>query len=57
MAPVYQAQKPEIALRLGMSRTPAREALIRLEAEGLVELVPRRGARVPPIRTDDMKEI
>ena len=53
----YQATEPEIALRLGMSRTPVREALIRLEAEGLVELIPRRGARVLPIRADDMKEI
>ena len=40
-----------------MSRTPVREALIRLEAEGLVELIPRRGARVLPIRPDDMREI
>lgn len=53
----YQAPEPEIALRLGMSRTPVREALIRLQAEGLVELVPRRGARVLPIRIDDLREI
>lgn len=53
----FQAPEPEIALRLGMSRTPVREALIRLEAEGLVELIPRRGARVLPIRAEDMKEI
>ena len=53
----YQASEPEIALRLGMSRTPVREALIRLETEGLVELIPRRGARVLPISIDDMKEI
>ena len=57
MPPGYQAPEPEIALRLGMSRTPVREALIRLEAERLVELVPRRGARVLPIRADDMREI
>lgn len=57
MPPGFQAPEPEIALRLGMSRTPVREALIRLEAEGLVELIPRRGARVLPIRPDDMKEI
>lgn len=55
--PGFQAPEPEIALRLGMSRTPVREALIRLEAEGLVELIPRRGARVLPIRPDDMREI
>ena len=57
MSPGYQAPEPEIALRLGMSRTPVREALIRLEAEGLVEVIPRHGVRVLPIRPDDMREI
>ncbi len=57
LPPGFQAPEPEIAMRLGMSRTPVREALIRLEADGLVELVPRRGARVLPIRADDMREI
>lgn len=57
LPPGYQAPEPEIAMRLGMSRTPVREALIRLEAEGLVELIPRRGARVLPVRPDDMREI
>ena len=57
MPPGFQAPEPEIALRLGMSRTPVREALIRLEADGLVELKPRRGARVLPIQADDMREI
>jgi len=57
MAPGFQAPEPEIAIRLGMSRTPVREALIRLEAEGLVELIPRRGARVLPLRAEDMREI
>ena len=57
MPPGFQAPEPEIALRLGMSRTPVREALIRLEAEGLVELIPRRGARVLPIQPEDMREI
>ncbi len=57
MPPGFQAPEPEIAARLGMSRTPVREALIRLQAEGLVELIPRRGARVLPIRAEDMQEI
>lgn len=53
----FQAPEPEIAERMGMSRTPVREALLKLEAEGLVELIPRRGARVLPISIDDMREI
>ncbi len=53
----YQAPEPELALRLGVSRTTIREALIRLQGEGLVEMVPRRGARILPLRAEDMQEI
>ncbi|MBX3585457.1 MAG: GntR family transcriptional regulator [Ramlibacter sp.] len=56
-APGYQALEQEIALQLGMSRTPVREALIRLANEGLVEVIPRRGMRVLPVSPTDMKEI
>lgn len=55
--PGYQALENEVAEDLGMSRTPVREALIRLKHEGLVELIPRRGLRVVPVLADDMKEI
>lgn len=57
LPPGFQATEPEIALRLGMSRTPVREALLRLEADGLVAMKPRRGARVLPLSIDDMREI
>ncbi|MEM6637459.1 MAG: GntR family transcriptional regulator [Pseudomonadota bacterium] len=53
----YQATEPEIAEYLGMSRTPVREALVRLAAEGIVEIKPRRGARVLPLTRQDMAEI
>ena len=38
----------EVATALGMSRTPVREAFLRLEAEGLLRLYPQRGALVVP---------
>jgi DNA-binding GntR family transcriptional regulator len=49
--------EPEIAEMLGISRTPAREALIRLAHEGLIDLKPRRGVQVKPIFLHDLKEI
>ena len=53
----FQAMEPELALKYGVSRTTIREALIRLEAEGLVQMVPRRGARIVPVSADDLREI
>lgn len=57
MAPGFQAMETEVAASLAMSRTPVREALLRLESEGLVELIPRRGIRVLPLSVNDMREI
>ncbi len=57
LPPGFQAPEPDIAGRLGMSRTPVREALIRLEAERLVDLIPRRGAKILPISKKDISEI
>lgn len=47
----------ELAERLGMSRTPVREAALTLESQGLLELRPRKGMRISPISVDDMREI
>lgn len=55
--PNLQVLEQDLALQLGVSRTPVREALIRLEREGLVEILPRRGMRVVPVAPDDMREI
>jgi DNA-binding GntR family transcriptional regulator len=42
----FQILEPQLAEKLGVSRTPVREALIRLEADKLIELIPRRGMKV-----------
>ena len=47
----------EMAEVLQMSRTPVREALVRLETEGVVRLIPRRGFIVEPIEREDLKQI
>jgi DNA-binding GntR family transcriptional regulator len=56
-APGTQALEGALALEFGMSRTPVREACIRLANEGLVEVVPRHGIRVLPVSPSDMREI
>ena len=47
----------DLAHRLGASRTPLREALLRLEADGLVRIEPRRGAFVQQLSVADFLEI
>ena len=55
--PGFHALEQELALDLGMSRTPVREALIRLQKEGLVKVVPRHGITVLPVSVDGMRDI
>lgn len=47
----------ELAERLQISRTPVREALLKLSKEGLIEIFPGRGAFVSRITLKDMKEL
>ena len=56
-APGYQASEQEIALRLGMSRTPVHEAAIRLQEDGLVRVLPRKGILILALAPDDVREI
>ncbi len=48
--------KQAIAARLGVSRFPVGEALNRLAAEGLVDIMPQSGSRVAPIKISDARE-
>ena len=47
----------DVAERLGVSRTPVREALLRLEAEGLVRLYPKKGALVVPVSAQEAHDV
>jgi DNA-binding GntR family transcriptional regulator len=47
----------DLVRRLAVSRTPVREALLRLQSEHLVEILPQRAVRVTEIRPDDVREL
>lgn len=55
--PGHQVLESVLADEMEISRTPVREALIRLAHEGLVEVIPRHGMRVLPLSPSDMREI
>ncbi len=54
--PSEALSEKELSLQLGVSRTPVREALIRLADEGLIDILPQRGSFVAPIRIRDVEE-
>jgi GntR family transcriptional regulator, rspAB operon transcriptional repressor len=56
MLPSEGLSEKELSTELGVSRTPVREALIRLANEGLVDILPQRGSFVAPIRLRDVEE-
>ncbi len=47
----------EVADALGISRTPVREAFLRLEGEGLLRLYPQRGALVVPVSAGEVEAV
>ncbi|PTX55504.1 GntR family transcriptional regulator [Litoreibacter ponti] len=57
LAPGSNHFEADLAEALGMSRTPVREAALTMQAQGLVEVRPRRGMRVLPISAKDMADI
>ncbi|HTU74733.1 MAG TPA: GntR family transcriptional regulator [Trebonia sp.] len=47
----------EVAAQVQVSRTPIREAFLRLEAEGLLRLYPKRGALVVPVSSSEIRDV
>ena len=57
LKPGERLMEIKLANRLGVSRTPVREAIRKLEHEGLVEMVPRRGAHVAEITRQELNDV
>ena len=57
LAPGTPLSELSLVQRTGASRTPVREALRRLAAEGLVDLVPRQGARVSRVSAAGIRDL
>lgn len=57
LAPGERLMEVHLADRLGVSRTPIREAIRKLELEGLVIMVPRKGAMVAQISKENLKDV
>ncbi|MFR8172018.1 MAG: GntR family transcriptional regulator [Marvinbryantia sp.] len=57
LKPGERLMEIQLAQRLGVSRTPVREAIRKLELEGLVNMMPRRGAVVAEITLQDLEDV
>lgn len=57
LEPGERLMEIQLADRLGVSRTPIREAIRKLELEGLVIMVPRKGAEVAKITEKDLNDV
>lgn len=56
-APGERLMEISLANRLGVSRTPVREAIRKLELEGLVIMIPRKGAQVAKITEKSLRDV
>lgn len=57
LAPGTEIREAELAARFDMSKSPVRDALMRLEREGLVITLPRQGYRVAPVSLSDVLDM
>lgn len=57
LAPGAELREAELAARFDMSKSPVRDALMRLESEGLVITLPRQGYRVAPVSLTDVLDM
>ena len=57
LRPGDMLREAPVAKQLGISKTPVREALLQLKQDGLVELVPYKGAMITGYDVDDVREI
>lgn len=57
LEPGERLMELDLAEKLGVSRTPIREAIRKLELEGLVKMAPRKGAEVAEITLDDLTDV
>lgn len=57
LKPGERLMEIHLANRLGVSRTPIREAIRKLELEGLVIMIPRRGAEVAQITEKNLQDV
>jgi len=57
LEPGERLMEIQLAERLGVSRTPVREAIRKLELEGLVNMVPRKGAEVASISEKNLRDV
>jgi len=53
----FQLRQEALAIEFGVSRIPVREALMQLEAEGLVKIQPHRGAIVSALSPEEVEEL
>lgn len=57
LRPGAMLQERELAERYAVSKSPVRDALLRLEEQALVEVLPRKGYRVKPVSIADAREM